>query len=240
MSTIYEQLAAAIGGARRVQLDQLRPLLWRCHGAGQLTDDQAQVLAELIEARRVVPVGPVGPASSARSRAGSRPRSPEHRQRRMRWVASGWLPPAVAARLLPSHVAVLAVIASEVQRSGQCALCNAALANLAGLSVSTVKAAKREAVAAGLLSVEVRRVTAWRNLPNVVRVVSPEWSSWLRLRGRGGGVKTPPRYEYEGKKGQSGLRFRNGYAQPGAAYPCRFASGSAAKSPGVQPGLSGT
>lgn len=225
MSKMFDQIAATVQRAPRVQLDELARQLWRSHGAGLLDDGQAQGLAELIQARRACPVAPARPAGSVRSRAGSRPRSPEHRLRRMRWVASGWLPPAVAARFTPSHVAVLAVIAGQVARKGFCELCNAALANLAGVSVSTVKAAKREAVAAGVLSVELRRVSGWRNRPNLVRIVSPEWSSWLRLRGRGGGVKSPPGFEYEGKKGQSGLQFRSQNGRPGA-------SGRAAKSLG--------
>jgi hypothetical protein len=45
----------------------------------------------------------------------------------------------------------------------------------------------REAKALGLVSIEERRLTAWRNLPNLVRVVSQEWLTWLRLRPEGGG-----------------------------------------------------
>src|SRR5215203_5419527 len=41
-----------------------------------------------------------------------------------------------------------------------------------------------------LLTVEERRLTAFRNASNVVRIVSPEWRAWLRLGG--GGKSVPP------------------------------------------------
>ena len=33
----------------------------------------------------------------------------------------------------------------------------------------------------GLVTVEECRRTAWMNHPNFIRIVSPEWGSWLRL-----------------------------------------------------------
>ena len=59
-----------------------------------------------------------------------------------------------------------------------------------------VRNALRAARGLGLLSIEERRLTAWRNAPNVVRIVSREWQAWLRLRApteraRGGGCKFP-------------------------------------------------
>ncbi len=43
----------------------------------------------------------------------------------------------------------------------------------------------------GLLTVEERRVTGFRNDTNVVRIVSPEWTAWLRLARKGIGIATP-------------------------------------------------
>ena len=37
----------------------------------------------------------------------------------------------------------------------------------------------REAARLGLLTTEERRREGRRNLPNVIRIVSKEWSSWL-------------------------------------------------------------
>lgn len=210
----FQRLASAIEGARRLQIDELVKLVWRAHAGGELGDNEAQALAELAHARRSPALGDEpkagvslaaahGSTVRGRGRSGARPRRPEHVGRRRGWVASGWLPPRIAALFTASHAAVLAVIASEAAKSGQCLLCNAALANLAGVSVSTVKAAKREAVAAGLIVVVVRRVTAWRNLSNVVRIVSAEWSSWLAHGRKRGGVKSATRFEY-GSKNRAG------------------------------------
>ena len=47
-----------------------------------------------------------------------------------------------------------------------------------------VKNAIREAARLGLLTVEERRREGRRNLPNVVRIVSKEWTNWLARGGR--------------------------------------------------------
>src|SRR4051794_34056818 len=103
-------------------------------------------------------------------------------ERRRRWAASGALPPALAARFTLAETAVLAVIAAEVLRHGACTLVIGHIAALAGVSETTVRNALRAARGLGLLTVEERRVSAWRNAPNVMRIVSREWLGWLRLR----------------------------------------------------------
>ncbi len=79
--------------------------------------------------------------------------------------------------------AVLAVVAAEHQKHGACTLPIGKVAALAGVSETTVRNAIREAKAFGLVTVEERRRTAWMSYPNTVRIVSPEWASWLRLHG---------------------------------------------------------
>ena len=104
------------------------------------------------------------------------------------------MPPALASRFTTAETAVLAVIAAEVLRHSACTLTVGHIAALAGVSETTVRNALREARGLGLLTIEERRLTAWRNAPNVVRLISREWLGWLRLRapkGRnsGGGCK---------------------------------------------------
>ena len=123
-----------------------------------------------------------------RARVGSRPITSASVERRRSWAAAGRLPPALAARFTLGDVAVLAVIAAEVVKTGACRLAIDHIAALAGVGRSTVKRALREAHGLGLIRIEERRLTAWRNDTNVITVVSPEWSAWLRLR-RGGGVQ---------------------------------------------------
>ena len=98
-------------------------------------------------------------------------------ERIQRWAASGRLPPQLAARFAMAEQAVLAVVAFEVVKRGDCRLCIDHNGALAGVGRSSVKNALRQAQRLGLITVEARAQTPWRNLSNVVRVVSPEWTS---------------------------------------------------------------
>src|SRR4051812_2186955 len=129
-------------------------------------------------------------------------------ERRRRWAASGAMPPAIASRFTLSEQAVLAMVAAEVARHGRCTLVLDHIAALAGVCRKTVKRALREAQRLSLVRVEERRLSAWRNAPNVVTITSPEWGAWLRMRRRGGGVNSDlPRIQ-ENKKGRSAQRSR--------------------------------
>src|SRR3954469_21382275 len=188
-----EQLRRAVEGSPRVELVKGAGPLWRAYAAGHVTEAEAQSLSDMIEARRAIPAPPPRP----RLRGGSRPRTPESLARRRRWVTGGSvLPPALASRFPAAETAVLAVIAAEVLRHSRCTLTVGHIAALAGVSETTVRNALRAARGLGLLSIEERRLTAWRNAPNVVRLVSREWQAWLRLRASkerawGGGCKFP-------------------------------------------------
>src|SRR3954469_21025853 len=129
-------------------------------------------------------------------------------ERRRRWAASGLLPPALAARFTLAETAVLAVISAEVARHGRCTLVLEHIAALAGVCRKTTKNALREAQRLALVRIEERRLSAWRNAPNVVMITSSEWGAWLRMRRRGEGVNSyPPRIQ-EDKKGTSAQRNR--------------------------------
>src|SRR6185312_2943779 len=78
-------------------------------------------------------------------RLGSRPRSPASMERRRRWAASGALPPALASRFTLAEQSVLAVIAAEHRKWGDCRLTNKEVADVAGVSITTVKNALRAA-----------------------------------------------------------------------------------------------
>src|SRR3954463_2113663 len=130
-------------------------------------------------------------------------------ERRRRWAASGCLPPALAARFTLAEQAALAVVAAEHRRRGDCRLTNQEIADVAGVSLTTVKNALRAARGLNLISIEERRLSAFRNDSNVVRIVSPEWRAWLRLGG--GGKFVPP----------SPTRYKNQQARP--AKPARAA-----------------
>ncbi|GJE43852.1 hypothetical protein [Methylobacterium soli] len=185
-----DEIRRAVEAAPRVKLPDVAALLWRAFGAGQVTEAEAEALSNLIEARKIAPV----PTGAPRKPVGSRPRTDASMERRRRWAASGRLPPQLAARFTLAEAAVLAVVASETVRRGDCRLCVDHIAAIAGVGRSTVKNAIRQARTLGLVTVEERAQTAWRNLSNVVRIVSKEWQAWNRLVRRPslqrGGVKT--------------------------------------------------
>lgn len=178
-----DELRRAAEAAARVELPAVSALLWKAFAAGSVTEAEAEALSGLIEARRAVPA----PPRVALVFRGSRPRTDESLQRRRRWAASGRLPPGLASRFTTAEIAVLAVVAAESVKHGRCALAHAHLAAIAGVSVSSVKRAMRAARDLGLVEIEVRRVSAFRNDTNRVSVVSREWLAWMRLARHGGG-----------------------------------------------------
>src|SRR3712207_4525098 len=93
------------------------------------------------------------------------------------------MPPALACKFTVSELAVLRIVGDEVRQHGHCARCVDEIAARAGVCRRMVQSAIREAARLGLLTIEERRREGRRNLPNVVRIVSKEWTSWL-ARGR--------------------------------------------------------
>ncbi len=207
-----DEIRRAIEAATRLTLPQVTALLWRAYGEGKVTEAEAEALSVLIEGRRSSGSGP-GPGQSpnstgtdrgegtadprklvqaARRAVGSRPRTDASMERRRRWAASGRLPPGLAARFTLAEQAVLALVAAEVVRRKDCRLAVGHLAAIVGVAETTVRNAIREAVKLGLVTVEERRVTGFRNDTNIVRIVSPEWAAWLRLARKGAVPNTHP------------------------------------------------
>src|SRR3954471_9954580 len=188
-----DQMAAAIDGARTLtRLDHLSRSIWQGLAAGAVGDDDAQALAERLHARRslirgeIKPVGiPVGrPSIFPPRRLQKAPKRPVAIARRRRLAASGPMPPALACKFTVSELAVLRIIGDEVRQHGQCARCVDELAARAGVCRRMVQNALREAARLGLLTIEERRREGRRNLPNVIRIVSKEWTNWLARGGR--------------------------------------------------------
>ena len=88
-----------------------------------------------------------------------------------------------------SQLAVLRINGGEARQHGRCERCVDEIAARPGVSRSMVKNAIRTAARLSLLTVEERRREGRRNLPNVVRIVSKEWTVWLA---RGGRSSRPP------------------------------------------------
>jgi hypothetical protein len=210
--TYAEEIRRQAETAPRAALPAVTALLWRAYGEGKVTEAEAEALSVLIEGRRAAtsshsagqspnPTGTGGGegtaapptlVQAARRAVGSRPRTDASMERRRRWAASGRLPPAIAARFTLAEQAVLALVAAETVRRKDCRLSIENMAAVAGVSRTTVKNAIREAVRLGLLTVEERRVTGWRNDTNVVRIIAREWLAWLRL------ARKPARHHHHG------------------------------------------
>src|SRR4051812_32912840 len=94
------------------------------------------------------------------------------------------MPPALACKFTVSKLAVLRIIGDEVHLHGCCDRCVDEIAARAGVCRRMVQNALREATRLGLVTVEERRREGRRNLPNIVRIVSKEWTSWLARGGR--------------------------------------------------------
>ena len=98
---------------------------------------------------------------------------------------SGVVPAKIAAAFTPGELAVLSVIGRQCQRGGTCSLPIDAIAALAGVSRTSVQNALRQARRLGLLEVKERRRRGLRSLTNIVRVISKDWTAWLKLGGSG-------------------------------------------------------
>ena len=195
--------------APRAALPAVTAALWRAFGDGHVSETEAEALSVLIERRQAsgfehrlerrpnpkgtTQLGDVAQdrVESPREGVGSRPRTDASLERRRRWAASGRLPPALAARFTVAEQAVLALVAAETARRGDCRLSVPHMAALVGVAETTVRNAIREAKALNLLTVEERRLTSFRNDTNVVRIVSPEWTAWLRLARKGEPLRYP-------------------------------------------------
>lgn len=204
---ISDEIRRAVEASTRRALPQVTALLWQAFADGRVTETEAEKLSALIEERSRAPgLRDMASSQNAASlaavgivrRYGSRPRTDASMERRRRWAASGRLPPALACRFTLAEQAVLALVAAETTRRGDCRMAVGHIAAVAGVSETTVRNAIREARKLGLVTVEERRVTGFRNETNVVRIVSPEWLAWMRLARRetripdeGSGCKSP-------------------------------------------------
>ena len=175
-----EECRRAVMAAPLTGLDALAKGVWQAYGAGALDDEETGVLCELIAARRACSEQ----LARAPRRVGSRPRSPASIERRRAWTASGWLPPALAARFTMGEAAALSVIIREIATTGRCGLPIGAIAGRAGVCATTVRNALREARRLGLVRVEERRLSRARSLPNIVTIVGRELALWIRTRAR--------------------------------------------------------
>lgn len=208
-----EEIRRQAESAPRAALPAVSAALWKAFSAGAVSEAEAEQLSWLIEARMALAAAQAPAAGQAAGaaqprqdgvqqlgaalprRTGSRPRTDASMERRRRWAASGRLPPQLASQFTLAEQAVLAVVAVEAVKRGDCRLFHEHIAALAGVSRSTVRATLRRARDLGIVAIEERRSSAWRNLSSIVRIASREWTAWNRLvrrsAGQGGGAISP-------------------------------------------------
>ena len=191
-----DQITEAIARASLAGCDGLARDLWKAYSAGVLPDADTEALSAAIEARRRTLRGGAGqPAASSQKPPLSRPTrfpprrvqvSPDRRksiERRRHLAASGPMPPALAARFTTGELAVLRVVVDELVENGLCSRSLAEISARAGVCRTTAQNAIRRAAKLGLASIEERRRPGRKNLPNLVRVVSREWLTWIEMGG---------------------------------------------------------
>jgi hypothetical protein len=178
------------------EIDEIVKEVWGHHFAGALTENEAETLEEAARARREAfqPRRPETRPNSAPRASARRPqRSPDRQasiERRRRLVASGPLPPPLAARFTWGEIAVMRIVGDECQVHGCCTLHIDAIAARAGVHRTTVQNAFREAQGRGggpcgepgrtaIITVQERRRRCQRSLTNIIRIVSRDWLNWL-------------------------------------------------------------
>ena len=116
--------------------------------------------------------------SRRRQRAPDRQKSYE---RRHRLAFSGVMPRWLAERLTVGAMAVMRIVADLQRERGYCDLSLAEIAARAGVCRKTALRAMHAAGpdGEGLISIQERPRRGRKHLTNVVRIVSPEWLSWL-------------------------------------------------------------
>jgi len=192
-----DDIADRIAIACPAELDDIIRDMWVDHTHGLLTDNEMEALdeaarerREALQARRTeTRPKPRTAASSAPRVSARRQRTPDRQasiERRRRLVASGPLPPHLAARFTWGEIAVMRIVGNECRAHGCCFLHIDAIAARAGVHRTTVQNALREAQGRGevpgspIISVQERRRKGQRSLTNIIRIVSREWSDWLR------------------------------------------------------------
>ena len=191
-----DDIADRIAIARPDELDWIVKDMWADHANGLLSvnemealDEAARERREALQARRTeTRPKPRTAASSAPRVSARRQRTPDRQasiERRRRLVASGPLPPHLAARFTWGEIAVMRIVGDECRAHGCCTLHIDAIAARAGVHRTTVQNALREAQGRGevpntpIISVQERRRTGQRSLTNIIRIVSREWLDWL-------------------------------------------------------------
>jgi hypothetical protein len=238
-SMLADDIADRIAIACPGELDGVIKDMWVDHTNGLLTDNEVEALDEAARTRREAfqerrqaarPEPIRRPGNAPWGRARRRQRSPDKQasiERRRRLVASGPLPPPLAARFTWGEIAVMRIVGDECRVHGCCILHIDAIAARAGVHRTTVQNALREAQGTegrpGIITVQERRRRGQRSLTNVIRIVSREWRDWLYKGPQSAmGVGSKCTAAKKSSTTDTGLflRGRPSLSIPDGVYPC--------------------
>lgn len=183
------QLENCISKAPVRSLDNVAQQVWKALAAGLVSEQAAERLSEAVEARRAALMDKrllsQGKRVQGTHRAITSPDKARSLARRRKQAASGALSPDIASYFTTAEQAALAVIAHRIKRTGSCSWFMDKIAAIAGVCRTSARNAIRKAQELGLIEVQERRVRWFRNLSNVIGIVSTDWRSWLKLKGGG-------------------------------------------------------
>lgn len=111
-------------------------------------------------------------------------RSPDRAKsklRRQMLAATSPLPVHLAAPLTPSQQAYARLLADEHVRAGDCRLCLDEIAARIGTCSKTIQRAQQQLEELGYVEVEHRPNEGQKHDTNIVRIVSPEWLTWIAM-----------------------------------------------------------
>lgn len=178
-----EQFASAISCAQFSEVNDLASTLWKAHAAGHLDDNQAQELAEQLEARRSKGAGRATSFAPARAKCQRSPDRAASIERRRRLARASPVPPELVHQFTQGEHAVITVVAGEIARAGACTWCLDRIAAVAGVCKTLARDAIRKARNVGLLFSVERRRRGQKSLTNIVRVLRRSWGAWLQRIG---------------------------------------------------------
>lgn len=158
--------------------------------ANLIGEGEADTLQALANARRMALKGPlagskpfsVRPTIFPPKRPTPRYDRSAARQRRRGHSRDRWMPDHLADHFTDGELAALTIVAMEYMKHGRCDLTIGEIAAFAGVCERTVRYAFKAAENMEIVSIERVRPVGQKNLPNVVRITSPEWLKWIERR----------------------------------------------------------
>ncbi len=172
----YALAEAVINAKSFEQIDKTTRIIWSAYSEGLISDTEAQKAAETLEERKKAAKErlAVKSQSSPISAPSRRHVDPAKIHRRRSWCFGGAVPASIAVHYSPAELAVLSTIITLLKQNPELKKSTKEIANLSGTSIRTVRYALKIASGLGHLSIERRRVTAFRNLPNKISLGSNE------------------------------------------------------------------